>query len=235
VEFCWEVSTRLKQLYVRWPSRVQLPGLAEEFKKLHGLPRVVGAIDGSYLQIDPPPTHAADYYCRKGYHAIALQAICDARSYFWDYHVGWCASMHDFNVFTHTPAAARIAEGGLHGHMLLGDAAYPPRSYMLSPYKAVRGRNLLPHEQDFNYKQSASRMPIERAFGLLKGRWRILLGRVPGTLQNVPKVVGCCVVLHNLCIVFHDSFSGEWLSGLLVEHPTAHEVHALSDTMGDNM
>lgn len=90
--------------------------------------------------------------------------------------------MHDYNLFQHTPASTRIANGELHGHFLLGDAAYPPRSYMLPPYKLVGGRPLEPHEANFNYRQSASRMTVEHAYGILKARWRCLAQTIPRKL-----------------------------------------------------
>ena len=56
-------------------------------------------------------------------------------------------------------------------------------------------------------------MCVERAFGMLKGRWRILFKRVDVALKNVPDLVSTCLVLllHNICIVFGDEFwKTEW-------------------------
>lgn len=78
-------------------------------------------------------------------------------------------------------------------------------------------------------------MPIEHVFGVLKGRWRILLNKIPGHLQNVPHVVGTCIVLHNLCLIFKDSFDGAWLSGLEGESPDNREVGFLKESMGANI
>lgn len=55
-------------------------------------------------------------------------------------------------------------------------------------------------------------MCIERAFGMLKGRWRVLLKRVDVHLRNVPDLVSTCLVLHNMSIIFGDNFwKNEWL------------------------
>ena len=55
-------------------------------------------------------------------------------------------------------------------------------------------------------------MCIERAFGMLKGRWRILLKRIDVHLKNVPDLVSTCIVLHNICIILGDYFlQTEWL------------------------
>ena len=53
-------------------------------------------------------------------------------------------------------------------------------------------------------------MVVENAFGRLKGRWRCLLKRLDINLKNVPAVVASCVVLHNLCEMFGDTFREEW-------------------------
>ena len=55
-------------------------------------------------------------------------------------------------------------------------------------------------------------MCIERAFGMLKSRWRILLKRVDVHLKNVPDLVSMYLLLHNICIIFGDTFwKNEWL------------------------
>lgn len=175
LEFCQVVVERLEPLFVSWPNEEQLRVCEQGFEALHGIPNIAGAIDGSHIHIDPPKENKGEFYCRKRFYSVVLQVICDPDGYIWDYHFGWAGSMHDFNVFTRVPASKRIADGELRGRMLLGDAAYPARDYMLPPYKCASGRQLLPHEREFNYRQSASRMPVECSFGRLKGRWRKLL------------------------------------------------------------
>lgn len=43
-------------------------------------------------------------------------------------------------------------------------------------------------------------MYIERAFGMLKGIWRILVKRIDIHLNNVHELVSTCLILHNICI-----------------------------------
>lgn len=61
-------------------------------------------------------------------------------------------------------------------------------------------------------------MCVERAFEMLKGRWRILLKRMDVQLKNVPDLVSTCLVLHNMCIIFCDTFwKEEWMQEATTE------------------
>lgn len=51
---------------------------------------------------------------------------------------------------------------------------------------------------------------MEKAFGIFKGRWRILLKRIDMPLRHVLDVVAACICLHNLCIIHKDKFDEEW-------------------------
>lgn len=55
-------------------------------------------------------------------------------------------------------------------------------------------------------------MCIERVFGMFKGRWRILLKMINMHLNNMPKLVNMCFVLHNIYIIFSNNFwKTEWV------------------------
>jgi hypothetical protein len=54
------------------------------------------------------------------------------------------------------------------------------------------------------------RMVVERAFGQLKGRWRILSKEVNCTdLERITKIIHACCILHNICIDKGDLLSFE--------------------------
>jgi len=44
---------------------------------MSGFPGVVGAIDGSHIPIKAPTKYPADYFNRKHFYSIVLQAVCD--------------------------------------------------------------------------------------------------------------------------------------------------------------
>ena len=124
---------------------------------------------------------------------------------FWDFDIGWAGSLHDANMWGRTAIGQFCKAGKFSPFALVGDAAYPCRPWMLAPYKGHKD-GLTWEEYHWNFVQSSTRMCIERAFGILKGRWRILLKMIDMNLKNVPELVTTCLVLHNMCIIFGDEF-----------------------------
>ncbi len=88
------------------------------------------------------------------------------------------------------------------GAVLLGDAAYPCRDWLIPP---------LPTEQEqvqqrFNDAHRLTRNLIERVFGVLKKRFYALkTGLRVRNMEFAGKLVMCAVVLHNLCILHGDA------------------------------
>ena len=82
--------------------------------------------------------------------------------------------------------------------LIVGDSAYPLQKWLVKPYPN-RG-NLPPDEREFNKKRSAATSVAERAFGMLKGRWRLLLKKVEQQTRTLSKTVLAACILHNICI-----------------------------------
>ena len=210
-QFTRAVKSVLLKTYIRWPTVSVMEKFAEEFQDIHDIPYVVGAVDGSHISIVAPRLHAADYFNRKGFHSILLQGVVSSRCVFWDFDIGWAGSMHDANLWARSDIGKFCEDGRLSPYALVGDAAYPCRPWMLAPYKGHKD-GLTKEEYNWNFVQSSTRMCVERAFGMLKGRWRILLKRIDVNLKNVPDLVSTCLVLHNMCIIFGDTFwKSEWM------------------------
>jgi hypothetical protein len=83
---------------------------------------------------------------------------------------------------------------------LVGDSAYPLSRHLIVPYpnsESLSNRN----KRLFNKMLSASRVSIERAFGLLVARWRFLAYHIYLLDQiDINDVISACCVLHNICI-----------------------------------
>lgn len=77
---------------------------------------------------------------------------------------------------------------------LVGDAAFPLRTYLMRPYP---GRKLDDRKRVFNYRLSRARRCIENAFGILVSRWRVFLGTVQGKPELLNNMIQAAVCLHN--------------------------------------
>ena len=133
--------------------------------------------------------------------------------------VGYRGSIHDARVLRVRgifdlaeneeilSARTRMVNGGLLKPMLVGDSAYPLKNWLIKPF-SNRGR-LSPQKRRFNEKLSAMRSVIERAFGLLKKRWRLLLKKIEQSHTSVPRSVTAACVLHNFCVMQGDSFDDD--------------------------
>ena len=84
------------------------------------------------------------------------------------------------------------------GPLLAGDSAYPLTNWLM---KSLPDRGYLTAEQrKFNLKFSALRCIVERAFGMLKSRWRIILKKIEQKKTTLKRTVIAACVLCNIHI-----------------------------------
>jgi hypothetical protein len=161
---------------------------------------VVGAIDGSHIPIKAPSKDSVDYFNRKKFYSVVLQAVCDSQYKFLDIYCGWAGATHDSRVLRNSPFYNLFnnnAPSRPPRTYILGDGGYPNNDWLLVPYKD--NGHLTQIQTHYNYKHSATRIKIEQAFGLLKSRWRILQNPIDANIEIIPHIVSCCCILHNIC------------------------------------
>lgn len=74
----------------------------------------------------------------------------------------------------------------------------------MTPYKD--NGHLTEQQKTYNHLHSSTRMVIERAFALLKGRFRRLKYVDIDKVDDIPKIVIVACVLHNVSLCNEDSF-----------------------------
>lgn len=183
---------------ISWPVlENELISISNKFQERAGFPNVVGAVDGTYIPITGPTTFRDSYICRKGFPAIQLQAVCDSSLKFQDVFCAYPGSVHDARVYRNSPLFEEVQNLPAKFH-LLGDSAYPLSNYLITPFRD--NGHLTGFEKMFNSAHSSTRVEIERAFGLLKGKFRKLKLLDMTNVEAIPGVVVTCCALHNFIL-----------------------------------
>ncbi len=80
-DFCQAMRDELWREYIQLPQLEELQNVIRGFKTRWGFPQCAGAIDGSHIPVIAPSEDHTDYFNRKGWHSVILQAVVDHR--FW--------------------------------------------------------------------------------------------------------------------------------------------------------
>lgn len=190
---------------IKWPDVTDFADIARDFDEMgaYQFPGVIGAIDGCHIPIEAPIHNANSYYNRKKFHSIILQAVCKNDLQFIDINVGWPGRVHDAKVLKNSALWEAGFQKCAHGrYHILGDAAYPLKPWLLTPYRD--NGHLNQQQRRYNIQLSSKRQVIERAFGLLKRRFRRLKHLNIKSEMDMCQTVVCACILHNICIIQHD-------------------------------
>ncbi|KAJ8364709.1 hypothetical protein SKAU_G00135400 [Synaphobranchus kaupii] len=197
----WEsLGYRYPTKIIRFPTGQELEMVGAGFACLVGGPafqRTAGSIDGCHIKVVPPAGEIQDYLNRKLFFSLQMQAVCDHRGKFLNVFTGYPGSVHDARVL-------KCSDMYVHhqyppqGWFLIGDGGYPCIQDPITPYREpVQG----PVQARYKEQLSRARGVVERAFGVMKTRWRSIFFKAL-EVQNpfAVELIDCCAVLHNLCI-----------------------------------
>jgi hypothetical protein len=163
----------------------------------------VGAVDGCAVSIKQPSfkedPRQKRYYCRKGFFALNLQAVCDSRRKFTYAKVASPGSVNDCIAWS---AECELAQEMLAGRLpepywIAGDAAYGCYASLLSPFP---GQDLPDREDAFNFYLSQKRINIECAFGMLIQRFGVLWAPLRCSLRSAVVTIYACICIHNFIL-----------------------------------
>lgn len=112
-------------------------------------------------------------------------------------------SCHDSFIWNMSSARNHFLNNYSNGDQnswLLGDSGYGLEPFLITPYKDVAAGT---GEHVFNKKHASGRNIIERTIGVLKSRFRCLLGTLVYSPHKVIKIINVCCALHNICREFN--------------------------------
>ena len=217
--------------YISFPLGDALVNVVNGFEERWGYPQCAGAIDGSHFPISAATESHTDYYNRKGWYSIVIQAVVDHQYIFRDICVGWAGSVHDARILVNSSIYRRITEDKILQEVgfrticgkkipvhIIGDSAYPMDTWLIKPF--TDNPSLTADQKYFNYRLSRARIVVENGFGRLKARWRRLMKRNDMHTDHIPLVISACCVLHNLCEIHGESFNDRWIEDNEYQQPT---------------
>lgn len=91
-----------------------------------------------------------------------------------------------------------------------GDSAFKFSTTVMKPY-AFNTENT-PEQKAFNYNLSKCRRVVENAFGHPKVRFRRVGKGIDNNVENAPKIIKACCVLHNFLNAENDELHQQWLT-----------------------
>lgn len=193
------VSRAIASLY---PNYVKFPVSQEEIKKtqngffeIDSFPRVIGTIDGTHVQIQSPGGIEGEIYRnRLKYFSLNVQGICNADLKFTNIVARWPGSAHDSTIFNSSTVRHLFEANSVQNSWLLGDSAYPTRTYLLTPLANPE----TPEEQLYQKSFIKTRNTIERCFGVWKRRFPVMAIGCRCKVENVMPIVVATAVLHNI-------------------------------------
>jgi hypothetical protein len=234
-EVAHEVVQRLNARYIRFPTTLQeLFTISQGWEAKSGFPHVIGAIDGTHIDLDRCPVeNGVSYYSRKQRYGIAMQGVVNHLGIFTSVDIGWPASVHDWRIFENSDFSVYMEEfigkerkdHPSHRWYVLGDSAYQQSMWMMQPYSQAE-EIVGSFERSFNIAHAKARVEVENAFGRFKVRWRRMQ-----CLDTTDVVTGCewihaCVVLHNFCELRNDQLPNECVELVMRKVEAEYEAEA---------
>jgi len=207
----------LKGNYIKFPTtaaevQTKINGFSERSK----IPNIAGAVDGTHVPIRAPKTNHEDYFNSKHFYSYILQGVVDSKGLFLSVSTGYPGSLHDARVLRlsqifHAAENDLIlteptvdVNGTIVRPLIVGDSAYPLKPWLLCPFKDNGALNR--EQKKFNEELSKARIVSEHAYGLTKGRWRVLQKRLDEDSDRIPDTIIACCILHNICTIRGDRY-----------------------------
>ncbi|XP_063622866.1 putative nuclease HARBI1 [Cydia splendana] len=194
------------KMFIHFPTtREERDDIRQSFFNKYGIPGVIGSIDCSHFKIFTPKKEEEHlYFCRKHYHSMNVQMICDHDCKILSINAKFGGAAHDSFIWENSNVNNYIQS--LHRRneivWLLGDSGYPQRPWLMTPYLNPTPNSI---EETFNAAHTSARVVIENTFGRLKNRWRCVhrdrnLHYRP---EKCSQIIIACSVLHNIALKYN--------------------------------
>nr|GEX46894.1 protein ALP1-like [Tanacetum cinerariifolium] len=198
--------------YLRKPTLEDVENIYNKHLTTHGFPRMLESVDCMHWEWKNCPVSWQGQYGRgdkKKYHTIMLEAVASQDLWIWHAFFGVAGANNDINVLDNSPlfddllndtapVVPYVVNGvGYEKGYYLADGIYPQWTTFVKSFTVA---NDAKHAY-FKKRQEGARKDVERAFGVLQGRWGII--QQPSRSYHVNthrRVMYSCIILHNMIL-----------------------------------
>ncbi|XP_049315330.1 putative nuclease HARBI1 [Bactrocera dorsalis] len=206
LHFISKLIVDVKGSEICFPSSAQDVSDAKKgFYTKFGIKGTIGAIDCTHIGIVSPSTTDATtplslFMNRKGFYSLNVEAVCDHRLLFTAVNARYPGSCHDSGIWTTSPTRMHLTNtyNTQSDSWLLGDQGYPLEPWLLTPVAEPSNAR----EVRYNKLHAKARNTIERAFGVLKSRFRCLSKHriLHYSPEKASLIIYACTILHNILL-----------------------------------
>uniref|UniRef100_A0A8R7RB47 DDE Tnp4 domain-containing protein n=1 Tax=Triticum urartu TaxID=4572 RepID=A0A8R7RB47_TRIUA len=197
--------------HIRFPGSAQVKKTKRKFHKIHGLPNCCGVVYTSHIKF------GSQNHENEENDSMLMQAMVDPDMRFTciflqsQGRMNQSIMLHDYYLFEYCEKGAwlngsklKVSSGGGSEvkEYIIGDAGYPLRPWLLTPYQLENGVSLSATKAEFNRRHSAATAVAERAIARLEDTWKCLQGEGwhPNNQLEAYWTVDTCCILHNIVI-----------------------------------
>ena len=164
----------------------------------------VAALDGFFQRCNRPSTKEASNtvsYYSGHYESYGVNCLAAVRADLQFIYFGVVSPgpTNDIVSYSLAQSLKEMIDSLPLGLYFLGDAAFPLGEKLLTPFVGPQRHNS-PYNDAYNFYLSQLRIRVEMAFGRLVNKFRILSGKINGSLSRVSAVLMACARLHNFII-----------------------------------
>ncbi|GBG85834.1 hypothetical protein CBR_g40644 [Chara braunii] len=206
-----DITATLLRVYadkILWSARVRKHIVLQAFAD-KGFPNCHGAVDCTHIYVDKPANAPELQFASIGspslgrWWSTSFACARCVRQIFRELpqHQGHptvkFVEAHTRGVVVFRGPPVTLSGGVKMNGCILGDNVYPQWAWVVVSYGGI---NQHPDEELFDTKQKVARGAVERAFGRLKGMWRLYLRTHKTNLDTLPQKLTAVCILHNILL-----------------------------------
>jgi len=205
-------SDELQAIFLRSYSKEDAKRVSNLHQFHHGAPGLLGSLDCMHVRWkNCPVALQGAYQGKEKCSTIVLEAVADHNLFFWHTAFGFAGSCNDINILDASPLHTSFVNGAhakvdfefsLNGRIFskpyyLVDGIYPKLSRFAKTISVPLSRA----ERNYATWQEAARKDVERAFGVLQSKWRLLASPIKKWDEiRIQKMVMACIIMHNMMV-----------------------------------